>query len=105
MGVGRRYSNQNIYKKLRQIAAVMSDLHSSSKPAPTARPRVHSVRKRLSPDVIEALVRDYVVGMPSTALMTKYRLGKGTVLKLLHEREVKLRPAWGVRRQERPKST
>jgi hypothetical protein len=58
---------------------------------PVAAPRIHQATKRLGPETIAALVADYQAGFPGTALMTKYGLGKGTVLDLLHQAGVKLR--------------
>lgn len=56
--------------------------------------RVHSVRKRLGPETIAQLVADYQAGMATTALTMKYRIGKGTVLRLLDDH--------GVHRRHQP---
>ncbi|HET6924406.1 MAG TPA: helix-turn-helix domain-containing protein [Candidatus Saccharimonadales bacterium] len=60
-------------------------------PRPRRTPRVHAVRRRLQPDVIDQLVADYQAGIDTTELTTRYRLGKGTVLKLLREAGVIMR--------------
>jgi hypothetical protein len=54
-------------------------------------PVVHCVRKRLSLKQIQQLVRDYEAGTPSTTLMVRYGLCKGTVLNLLRAEGVGLR--------------
>lgn len=58
---------------------------------PVAHSRTHRISKRLSAAAITQLVADYEAGASSTALMKKYQLGKGTVLKLLREAGV-IRP-------------
>ena len=58
--------------------------------APTAR-RTHNATKRLGTDAIQQLVADYETGLSTTALMTKYNLGKGTVLRLLRTSGVTIR--------------
>jgi len=54
-------------------------------------PRVHTARRRLSPDTIQQLITDYQAGTPSTQLMLTYNLGKGTVLRLLRDHGVEPR--------------
>jgi hypothetical protein len=61
------------------------------KRARTVPGRIHSVRKRLGPDVIRQLVRDYEAGESTTALTQSYALGKGTVLRILEDNNVKMR--------------
>ena len=53
--------------------------------------RIHEARRRLDQATVAQLVADYEAGAPSTELMVRYRLGKGTVLQLLREHDVKLR--------------
>lgn len=60
-------------------------------PSKLPTPRVHAVQRRLSPDAIQQLVADYQAGTPSTQLIVTYKLGKGTVLRLLRNQGVQLR--------------
>lgn len=46
-------------------------------------PRIHNAQKRLGPEAVAQLISDYQAGAPSTALMSRYHLGKGTVLQIL----------------------
>lgn len=52
---------------------------------------MHNAQRRLGPDAVAELITDYQAGAPSTALMTKYNLGKGTVLKILEDHGVSRR--------------
>ena len=78
-----RYSKTPEVPKLGQIT------HGS--PEREVRPRVHNVHKRLGPELVAQLIADYQAGAPSTALMRKYKLGKGTVLSILYQAGVKMR--------------
>lgn len=53
--------------------------------------RSHAARKRLGPELVEQLVRDYDAGESTAALCASYGLGKGTVLGLLAEWGAKMR--------------
>ncbi len=85
-----RYSNFSPPLLSRQIDHVIRSVKSPELPKSPA-PRVHAVHRRLSPDAIQQLITDYQAGTPSTQLMLTYRLGKGTVLRLLREHGVQLR--------------
>lgn len=50
--------------------------------------RLHRVRRRLTPNQVAQLVADYQTGAPSTELMERYQLGKGTVLRILDDNGV-----------------
>jgi hypothetical protein len=78
-----RYSNQTNPPLIRVSTAVVF--------GPLARPRIHNAQKRLGPDKVTQLIADYQAGEPSTALMVKYQLGKGTVLKILKDHDVTMR--------------
>jgi hypothetical protein len=54
-------------------------------------PRVHAIERRLEASVVEQLVQDYEAGVPTTQLTKKYDIGKGTVLKLLRDHDVRVR--------------
>lgn len=54
-------------------------------------PRVHAIERRLEASVVEKLVQDYEAGVPTTQLTKKYDIGKGTVLKLLRDHDVRVR--------------
>jgi hypothetical protein len=53
--------------------------------------RTHQASKRLGHRGVAQLVADYEAGEPTTALMSKYDLGKGTVLRLLRSQGVDIR--------------
>lgn len=57
----------------------------------TAARRIGAVRRRLRPELIARLVSDYRAGHSTTQLMQTYGLGKGTVLSILAECDVKMR--------------
>jgi hypothetical protein len=48
-----------------------------------AAPRIHAAKRRLGSAKVAQLVADYQAGQTTTQLMTTYRIGKGTVLRLL----------------------
>jgi len=54
-------------------------------------PRVHAIERRLEASVVEKLVQDYEAGVPTPQLTKKYDIGKGTVLKLLRDHDVRVR--------------
>src|SRR5712691_5988160 len=83
------------YSKLPNLSKIGQSSHPRS--MPIAHPRTHRIRKRLSTQTITQLVADYEAGASSTALMKKYQLGKGTVLKILRQA--------GVIRQQRKLTT
>jgi hypothetical protein len=65
-----------------------------SKPEPTlelAPVRFHRVEWRLGADQFEHLVADYEAGMTGTFLQVKYKLSKGSVLRVLHEAGTEVR--------------
>jgi hypothetical protein len=80
-----RYSNHvklmswlvNLQRELDRQAPVQ-------RPA-TIAPRVHKLERRLAPEVFDQIIRDYQAGSSSNQLMRDYKLGKGTVLRILHE--------------------
>ena len=83
-----RYSNFPPLTKLDEITPV----RRRSVP----HPRVHKAQQRLGAKRVAELIADYRAGAPSTALMTKFKLGKGTVLKILEDH--------GVARRNQPLS-
>lgn len=54
--------------------------------------REHKLSRRLGEDQIAELIRRYNDGSPASALAESYGIGKSSVLRLLHERGVTLRP-------------
>lgn len=81
------------YSKLADVSRICRS--SRVRRVPVARPRIHDVRKRLGPGAVDQLLGDYRDGAPATALMSKYGIGKGAVLRILDESGV-------TRRQHRP---
>jgi hypothetical protein len=71
------------YSKLGNMSSLCQ--YNTVRSVPAASPRVHSARRRLGADLTAQLITDYQSGTPSTALMRKYQLGKGTVLQILNE--------------------
>lgn len=64
---------------------------SSVRPGQRRVRRIHAVRPRLGPELVEQLVHDYEAGETTAELCRSYGLGKGTVLSLLTERGVAMR--------------
>ena len=85
-----RYSNAaHLLKRLERTSRLK---RSPSVPRPhEPSPRVHSVQRRLTNATLDQLVADYVAGSPTTELMTRYYLGKGTVLGVLRRAGVQMR--------------
>lgn len=77
----------------RQRIARISALTSPDAPVrPVRSPHhVHKAVQRLGAARVDELVALYGAGMPSTELMVRFGLGKGTVLDLLHDRGVAVR--------------
>jgi len=88
--LARRYSSTtNLGNRL---TTALERASRTARPAPQApRPRTHKLSQRLDPAVVVQLAADYEAGLSSERLMAKYHLGKGPVLKLLHEQGVTLR--------------
>ena len=58
---------------------------------PIAPPRVHNAQKRLALETVDQLIADYQARAPSTALMAKYNIDKGIVLKILEDQGISRR--------------
>ncbi len=84
MELVQRYSKLPVMPRIARSDGVRS--------VPTARPRIHAVRKRLSPDTIAQLVADYQAGLSTAVLMERYHIGKGPVLRLLDQAGVTRHP-------------
>jgi hypothetical protein len=83
-------SDLRFWVELMQRYSKLADLskigHSTTvRSVPIARRRIHSARKRLGPEAVAQLVADYQAGVPATQLMGTYGIGKGAVLRILHE--------------------
>lgn len=84
-----RYSNRtNDLKRLRRIQRLE---RAPAKRSATAAPRIHAVKRRLDDRSLRQLISDYVSGDPTTVLMERYNLGKGTVLGILRRSGIELR--------------
>lgn len=69
------------YSKLDKVSYIG---HCSPEtPRPVAVPCIHDAQKRLGPEAVAQLVGNYQVGVPSTELMRRCGIGKGTVLRIL----------------------
>jgi transposase-like protein len=81
------------YSKLEPISFDLCSERESADPPParTAAPRVHKLDKRLDPAVVAELVAAYEAGTSATQLTKQYNVGKGSVLRLLHEAGVAIR--------------
>jgi DNA invertase Pin-like site-specific DNA recombinase len=89
-----RYSNLgDLRKQLVRLARELAK-QPPQEQTPRSQPRVHKLERRLAPEVLEQLVADYRAGMSANQLMRSYHLGKGTVLRVLHEAGV-VRPPCG----------
>jgi hypothetical protein len=78
------------YSKLEPLQTLPEDTAYRSLPQDPP-PRVHKLDQRLDPTVIAEIVAAYEAGTSSVKLMRTYGLGKGSVLKLLHEAGVQIR--------------
>jgi hypothetical protein len=83
----------------REIRAFLADTENQMSEMPAESPPQHSlasrtprrVERRLGKQVVAELVANYVAGVPTTQLALTYCLGKGSVLRLLHEHGVAMR--------------
>lgn len=87
----RRYSRSTYHLILPDLADLGPSKsgrtsHSSTSPYVPIRGR-----QRLDPASIQQLATDYLDGTPTTQLIIKYHLGKGTVLRLLASEGVQMR--------------
>lgn len=90
MEVTRRYAN--LHKQMENARRLL-DRPAKSKAVSRQvdEKRRHKAAQRLDSATISELIRDYDDGIPTTQLTAKYQLGKGTVIKLLHEHGVVMR--------------
>lgn len=91
--VVRRYSRQpHLWRTSKRLAKLLTETNLARPPEPDRpAPQVHKLRQRLSKEQVKQLVQDYETGMSSTELRARYRLGKGSVLKLLAESGIPMR--------------
>jgi hypothetical protein len=79
------------YSKLRSTARFKRDWCTDRSPNPRppddglTSPRRHKLTQRLSDHERSTLIEAYVAGAPSTELMERFNLGKGSVLAILDE--------------------
>ena len=86
----RRYSNLD--KQLERARTGATAAQRNGRIVARATPPLrHRVADRLNESVINQLVKDYRDGIPTTRLTARYRLAKGTVLKLLRDHGVTIR--------------
>lgn len=89
MDVVGRYSNGgDLLKRLRRTQRLGASTSDREAAVPA---RVHAVERRLDQVARHQLVDDYVAGSPTTDLIGRYHLGKGTVLGVLRRAGVELR--------------
>ena len=90
-----RYSrSQDVQERLQKARAAV-EAATQRAVAKQTRRRVHKLAVRLDETVLQSIVDDYVAGATSLQLARRHRVAKSTVLKLLHDRGVRLRPKWG----------
>jgi hypothetical protein len=87
----RRYSRQTYQEKtLRNITRILdSELPPRAQEAQIG--HVHRIDVTCDRTVLETLAAEYEVGASTVELQEKFGLGKGSVLRLLHEAGVKVR--------------
>lgn len=73
-------------RSLLKLLKTEADRAASSSP-----PRVHKLDQRIDCELTARIAAEYEVGTSSPELARQYGLGKGSVLKLLHEADVRLR--------------
>ena len=90
MEVLGRYSNPG-----QHLTGVQRALRVAHKPGPPRSrsrvPRTHKVAQRLDSVTREQIAADYQAGLPTRALMARYQLGKGTVLRIFQQASVEVR--------------
>ena len=79
------------YSKLPTMPRIRRSTGVRDVPVARSHRRVHNARRRLGAEVVARVVADYEAGCPTTALMERYQIGKGTVLGILHGAGVKMR--------------
>lgn len=85
-----RYSSRtDLSRRLVPLAELAGQAVSPAARQPQAQPR--RLHFRLTEDVRQALVEDYLNGIPTTELTSKYSLGKGSVLQILEDAGVSMR--------------
>src|SRR4051794_32330494 len=87
----RRYSNLPNFEPALQCLQHGRTRRPSSVTSKPPVARRHKLTQRLDPATVARLVADYEAGTPSTQLMRDYRLGKGSVLRLLREHGAAMR--------------
>lgn len=61
------------------------------KPDPKAI-HIHKLQHRLGEPQIQQLTQEYELGTPASALAKRYGIGKSSILRVLHERGIPVRP-------------
>ena len=85
-----RYSSRtDLSRRLVPLAELAGQAPSTAPKQPHAPPR--RLHFRLTDAVRQALVEDYLNGIPTTQPTTKYSLGKGSVLQILEDAGVPMR--------------
>ena len=85
-----RYSSRtDLSRRLVPLAELAGQAPRTAPKQPHAPPR--RLHFRLTDAVRQALVEDYLNGIPTTQLTTKYSLGKGSVLQILEDAGVPMR--------------
>ena len=79
------------YSKLADVSRIGRSTGVRDVPIEHSARRVHNIYRRFGPEAITQLVTDYQAGASTLALMRKYSIGKGTVLRLLDARGVECR--------------
>jgi flagellar biosynthesis/type III secretory pathway chaperone len=91
VGLIRKYSNQNILSRLRQVGEQVASTPQRKPSAANRSARPFPIERRLHPDTLVELVDAYRQGTSTLELCKRYNLGKGTVLKILAEHDVPMR--------------
>lgn len=91
--VVRRYSRQpHLWRKAKQLQKLLNaEVIIRPTIAPNQVVRQHKLGQRVAPEVVAQMVGDYENGLSSTQLQRKYKLSKGSVLKLLQAAGVEMR--------------
>jgi hypothetical protein len=89
----KRYSNP-VYQgvRLQQLVELLASEAKGPFRSVTPLPPIQRVDRRLSAETIAELVQAYRDGAGTPTLRRRYKLSQGSVLKLLREHEVVMRP-------------
>ncbi len=90
--LGTSHSNiRHLCDQLAKLQVRAAELDGKPLRPLAPRPPQERLSRRLTPDRLAQLVADYETGVPTTELVSRYGIAKGSVIRLLHDRGVIMR--------------